>query len=143
MEISLVDRENVCVIRYPNADELILDDFHEIAPFVRANFKISEGREASVAVVTYGRIVTQAIEAGANIILLEKIKPFEQIPLPDNIIFLEEGIKQGGAGMQFREKFPGKNIKILAIDDHFAHSEKDKTIYETCGISTNDIINIM
>ena len=61
------------------------------------------------------------------------------------VVFAEEGIENGGAASCYMPKlakmkgFEGKKFKTLAIKD-FAISEKGKAIFETCGISSEDII---
>ena len=62
------------------------------------------------------------------------------------IIFLEEGIKNGGAGMILRDmmmenaRMNNVTIDVLAIDDSFAVQKKGETAYESAGISRKHIV---
>jgi deoxyxylulose-5-phosphate synthase len=61
------------------------------------------------------------------------------------IIFLEEGMKNGGAAMNIYErlrddkKMDGRRYRIRAIED-FAVSEKERSLYETCSLDANSLI---
>ncbi len=136
-----------CAVRYPNAAELVLpDDFKDLGDFMY-DF---EGSSPERVLITYGRIVTEALKVqekcGFGIILLEKIKPYDSIAekiktvLPEkcDIVFLEEGVYAGGAGMMLRDAL-GVDFKILAIKDSFGEGKTGETIYETCGISAGNI----
>ena len=117
-------------------------------------------------IITYGRVVTEALAAEkklraqgieCGIILLETLKPYsvpaERIAswLPSGpcaVIFLEEGIKNGGAGMitfdtlnsKHAKLMKNKNTHVLAIDDNFAIRTQDESLYRTAKISANDIL---
>jgi deoxyxylulose-5-phosphate synthase len=62
------------------------------------------------------------------------------------VLFLEEEIRSGGAGMNLSDKLKAfldaKRIShaILAIDDSFvANTEKGRSIYESAGIDAKSI----
>ena len=156
-------------IRYPNAkdDAVIAERFFangDTDTVAHADFTQKERNR--VVIVTYGRIVHEAISAAAKlekqgipcgIILLETLKPYtlpasriaSLLPTaPAAILFLEEGIKNGGAGMltmdTLREKhaavMENKATAILAIDDHFAVRTQEESIFRTAHITANDLL---
>ena len=131
-------------IRYPNSgeDPAVVSTFYPTGeygiPFVR-----SDGVKDPVAViVTYGGIVSEALKAKellkekgitVSVILMEELKPYDQTALmiasqiPDDvpIVFVEEGIYDGGASMILSERLSDRYgmtqpTRILAIPDHFA-----------------------
>lgn len=162
---SLESKRESCFIRYPNSCESKKAKLLKKAgtsAFIRLSYDDIDSLDCII--ITYGNIFEEAAAAAgelekenikAGIILLEKLKPYDETAndfLPyifekdGKIIFLEEGIKAGGAGMMFYEtlrchpKMQNKEYKILAIDDNFAIQTKDEPIYKTCGISAEDII---
>lgn len=158
-------------IRYANCEEdpeivgVFADDRKDGE--ITAFRDYGEVDEPSVVVVTYGRIVAEAIKAKkllaqrgikCGVILLELIKPYEvssaavERLLPEgkcNVIFLEEGVKNGGAAMILKETLSERKIMknkkshILAIEDTLTSGEKGKTLYQTCGISAQDIVRVV
>ncbi len=156
-------------IRYPNAkdDARITERFFkdgDTDTVAHADFTDKEGNK--VVILTYGRIVGEAMTAAeklqkqgipCGIILLETLKPYTApaakiaalLPAePCAVLFLEEGIKNGGAGMltleTLREKhaavMQNKRTAILAIDDHFAIQTQEENIFRTARISANDVL---
>lgn len=142
-----------CVVRYPSGveDEEIVKAFYRDNVFdgisLKTDFDASEKDELDAIIVTHGRIAREAIKAKASvaskakvgIVLLEILKPYGESAkrifdvIGKNvgaILFYEEEIKSGGAGMNLAEKMRAeldkKGIKydILAIDDNFAVSSK-------------------
>ena len=166
------DREAPLLIRYPNScdDEEIVNTFYPAGDYenygIRTDFSPEDKLDS--VIISYGRIMREAISAkkklvgmGYNIglILLEKLKPYDKLAnellsiLPENkcrIIFLEEGIFYGGAGMILREELSNTekgrafassdNYTILAIKDTFAIPKERLSYYEWCHISESDII---
>ncbi len=156
------------IIRYANEGEnkAVVDEFYSSGvpselSAVR-NFKDEDGIEC--VIVTYGKIVSEAIKARdiladkgvkCGIILLELIKPYDRCAeniaklLPDakaKVVFLEEGVRNGGASMilcdllRGRPEMENKELTVLAIDDPFTPGEPGKTLYETCKISAADVV---
>lgn len=150
-------------IRYPNSDEAAGVDgrFSEISPLgVRIDFDTSSLPE--YIFITYGTIVSRVISASdmlkkrgisVGIILLEELKPYGKLAehvLPylsssKRILFVEEGIKNGGAAMLLSEALSelgfqtnGK-YRIAAIDDSFAVPDKICDIYEYLGFSPESL----
>ena len=116
-------------------------------------------------IVTYGRIAAEAVKAeetlsvlgiSAGVLLMEQLTPFakraEEISMyitddTKMIVYLEEGIYNGGAGMilcdEMRDFCNERGIrqKILAIRDPFAKSEVGRRMIETAGIDAGSIVS--
>ncbi len=123
-------------------------------PSVVRNFKDEDGVRA--VIITYGNIVCEALKAAdelskegikTGIILLEVLKPYgktaelisKYIPNGAAAVFLEEGIKNGGAGMIIKDMLSDRHIEVLAIDDSFAIQSAGESVYESAGISCDDL----
>jgi deoxyxylulose-5-phosphate synthase len=157
-----------CAIRYPSGSQIdaIEKKFYSDGGFDNIGIKcdFDENDEPLALIVTHGRIAMEAIRAQeqlaqegikVGIALLEILKPYDLSAdlvyscIPKNtkaLLFLEEEIRSGGAGMnlvdKLSEKLAKRSIKygIVAVDDDFvAKSEKGKTIYETAGIDARAI----
>lgn len=167
--ISALYGPSPAAVRYANVceSERVISEFYggdvPRKPAALANFGLKDLPKA--VIVTYGNIVKEAIEAAdvlkaegidTGIILLEYLKPYDKLAgeiaclVPESvntILFLEEGIRNGGAAMLLRDKlsereaFKRVTMSILAIDDNFVHLKKGDTPYSAAGISKNDIIN--
>ena len=151
-------------IRYPNSGELLKSsDFPIRQRFALSTFSPnSEGLALDGIVMTYGGILREAMIARAylaqkgfacGIIVLEKLLPLEidailsllpDAPVP--IVFLEEGIRSGGVGVNFydaarnREKMKNRPYRVLAINA-LTDGRKGETLTETCGIAASDVVN--
>ena len=117
-------------------------------------------------IITYGKVFSEAIKASrilasvghrCGVIVLEQLIPYDRpsralLDLISEkktpIIFLEEGIKNGGAAMNIYElirnhpKMASRRFRIAAIEN-FAPSESGKTLYESCGIDAKSLIYIL
>lgn len=106
-------------------------------------------------IVTYGRIAAEALEAAKilreegvplHLLALERLKPYREtalrlLPLlggPETpVVFLEEGIRAGGAGMLLRDALTdiegsgARPFKILAVDESFGIQKKAEPIFKT------------
>lgn len=153
-------------IRYPNSAEN--PDIRKICRHgsfgVRSCFL--PGEQVDVILVTYGKIAAEAISAATRlyneerivcgIVLAEQIFPCT--PLADfladcrdaagralPILFIEEGIRNGGAGMILSDTLRRNGqaadcpFGILAIDDPFRLPAAGQSIYECHKISAADI----
>ncbi|MDY3845492.1 MAG: 1-deoxy-D-xylulose-5-phosphate synthase [Eubacteriales bacterium] len=165
-------------IRYSNVaeSEKIISAFYPSGDYENYGARVfdsAKGKDTAITIVTYGKIVDKALSAkeklksdgyDVQIILLEVLKPLdkavsvikEHLPKRGKIIFLEEGIKNGGIGMILLERLSslgityGREYDILAVDDNFAIPEascsKDgnsKEEYYRCAhISEEDIISV-
>ena len=149
--------EKPSFVRYPCGveDEILRERFIYGDFGVRKDF--SDDDKTDLVIITYGRIVSEAIKASVSlqnkglktgIILLEQLMPYEGALekikdfLRGNsapVLFLEEGIRNGGAGMILLSGLNEiKRKKVLAIDG-IGLGEKGKTIYQSCGISSENI----
>ena len=149
-------------IRYPNKSEseAVKSIFYKDGDYenfgVRTSFLPTDVPE--YLFITYGSIVTGVIEAAnilehrgirAGIVLLERLKPYDEIAkkvsyyvaFAKKTVFVEEGIKNGGAGMLLGTEFTNMGIDtfgrydILAIDDNFAAPTVSAELYEFLGMS--------
>ncbi len=115
--------------------------------------------ECKYVLITYGSLITRVMEAQkllsargirAGIILIEKIKPYndgaktlsEWLCGTEKAVFAEEGIKNGGAAMIYREEllklgfdFSKTKYEIAAIDDGFAAPDSPCDLYDYVGLS--------
>ncbi len=157
-----IDTDSPVAIRYPNAseNEKICKAFYPDGDYsdfgVRADFGKDETPE--YLFITYGGIVSRVLEGAkilrgrgysAGVILLERLKPYGRIAkesLPyiksaKKVLFVEEGIKNGGAGMLFGDAAGElyselySKYSVLAIDDNFAMPEQVCDLYEFLGLS--------
>ena len=143
------ENDELCVIRYPrgcennNFDGEISGDYTGI---LNGNKK---------AIVTYGRIFSNAVEAAKqrndiDVIKLNKIYPVsdEVIDLLqgyDEIHFFEEGVKSGGIGehigcrlseLGFTEKY-----SVHAIEGGFVAADNVSSALKTYGLDTDSMIS--
>ena len=149
-------------IRYPNGPDHPEWEarFSRRVGAVCADYPADSG--CSQVIVTYGRIVSEAIEAArlihektkdtCGILLLEALKPYDRTAeaitalLPKGVkkvLFLEEGIKNGGAGMLLADKLSlpdGCRYTVLAIDDVFDTDRSTGNLYADFGLGREDIL---
>ena len=150
-------------VRYPNTAESELILAHQwvedkrIPDFVRCDFDLAT--PPSKIFVTYGQITENVIKAqidlskqGVNcgIVLVERIRPYEPLCefLRDilsehtHIVYVEEGIKNGGAGMITRDMLTNVagsiRFDIAAIED-FANPREKCDLYDNCGLSPDKL----
>ena len=162
------DINALVAIRYPNKQE---------DSSLRAYFKDFEYSEALNLVadfdldnppkqifVTYGSIAGRVLEAkqllssrgvDAGIVLIEQLKPYNTtvdflggiIKAGSHIVYVEEGIKNGGAAMITEQMLQSKGVlknagfDIVAIDDNFAIPDKVCDIYDYMGYSKEALAN--
>ena len=153
-------------IRYPNSceSEKVTETFYSDGDYksfgVRTSFSDTDVPE--YLYITYGAIATKVIEAKeilkkkgieVGIILLERLKPYEDIAekvsfytsAARKVVFVEEGIKNGGAGMLLGAALSDMGIdlfgryEILAIEDNFANPDASVDLYEFLGMSAEAI----
>lgn len=166
-EYAYSHSDGVVAIRYPNRTE---------SKRVEEAFYRNGSRELSFKTdftadsvpenifITYGTIADNVLLAkeeligrgeSVGIILLEILKPYDIIARrvkdyligAKKILFVEEGIKNGGAGMILREElsaigydFSDCAYEIAAIDDNFAAPEAPCDLYDYVGLSPRKII---
>lgn len=153
-------------IRYPNSaqNESVCEIFYPDGEFRELGMRTSFNPEDApdYLFITYGKIIDKVISAsdilkkkGVNvgIVLLERLKPMSDLAeriLPyllkaKKCLFVEEGIKNGGAGMIFEDEFlklgadvSGK-YEIAAIDDNFAPLSESCDLFSSLGLSAEKI----
>ena len=157
-------------IRYPNATEpSVLSRFTPICSEalcrIRADFAFDAYPE--YIFITYGSIVERVCASadilrneGMNVgvILVETLKPYgavvdKLLPLISSskrIVYVEEGIKNGGAAVITRDELilRGLNIektdfRIAAIDDCFASPDSPCDLYDYVGLSVDKLAEKM
>ena len=154
-------------VRYANytENERIVREFYKNGvpevPSVLKNYE--DGSELDAVIITYGKITMEALPASdklssngirTGVILLEYLKPYDELAseietiIPQGvkaIVYLEEEIRNGGAGMLLSEKLSKyERIKdipysVMATDDDFAYQKAGMTVYESVGLSQGDI----
>lgn len=117
--------------------------------------------------ITYGDILGKVCEAekilksdgiDAGVILIETLKPynsvakaiFKMISSAKRVLYVEEGIKNGGAAEITREELISLGLdmsrveyKIAAIDDNFASPTDKCDIYDFVGLSEKNLVEKM
>ena len=144
-------------IRYPNASETpsVCDTFfasgEEMQRLLHADFDVNT--PPSVLFITYGQIAARVLEAerilkqqgiSAGTLLLEALAPYKEtaarirpyLNRDQKIIFAEEGIRNGGAGMILSSLLADTaHIEIAAIEDNFAKPSSPCDLYDYVGLS--------
>ena len=151
---------------YPENERIVLEFYKEGAPDEPSVLKNYDAdTDIDAIIITYGKIVGEALLAAdrlakenirVGIILAEYLKPYDKLAseveklMPEGIkavVFLEEEIRNGGAGMLLSDKMlangslRGIEYAIMATDDDFVWQKARKTIYESAGISSTDVAN--
>lgn len=146
-------------VRYPRGSEIKYDRsiYTDLGTMSFADI----GTGADVAVISYGRLCHNAIEAarllaektglGVRVIKVLRLKPFDYsafnslINNANTLYFLEEGVKNGGFAehlvsyMTEKGETKNKNIIIRAVDDRFVSHGETKKLYEECGFLPHQI----
>lgn len=163
LRAMLRDTANVpypTAIRYPNAAEskTLKAAFYPQGDDSDYGLRCAgaTGGDARVVLVSYGKIAVQAWEATctlrdegipAQMLLLQELNPTEEvaeqiaahIPTGAAVVFLEEGVYNGGAGMlltdALRQRDPALCCKVLAIRDPAVTPAAPCDLYEFYGIS--------
>lgn len=158
-----------CAVRYASGkeDEKVKEIFYPngISESLSLRSDIEKNESPDVLIVTYGRIVLEAIKAKeilqkdgkkCGIVLLEKLKPYEEsaknlLPyLPREgglLLFLEEEIREGGCGMMLSDALERMGVlnsykhKIIAPHDSFVIPGKGETVFDAAGVSAEHIVN--
>lgn len=154
-------------IRYENAaeSEEVVNAFYPEGDYENFGVRAYRTEGAKAALIAYGAAARRALEAAEKlkkegnpcaVLLLEELKPYEKttekllslLPPEGPVVFLEEGMENGGAGMllghAMEEKCPaflGAHLyRVLAIRDHFAIPEKPDDLAAYCGIAAEDAV---
>ncbi len=156
------DKGVPAAIRYPKGEEnpLIKDAFYPDGCSSELLVKSDFVGSVDCVIITYGDIATEALRAeelfserGVNCgtLLLEKLKPYGDLAeavsrlIPEScktVIFLEEGIRNGGASVCLSDKLRDGNRRIIihAIDDDFVLGEKGSTLRQSAGLTAEAIV---
>ncbi len=141
--------KNITAIRYPRGCEKPFDENIDFSK----DFSILEG-ESKKAIITYGRLFSNAYEAkvvspDVNIIKLNKIYPLnlhltEELKKFDEIHFFEEGIKNGGIAEHLLELLNQANYKgnfiIHAIENKFVPAANVSSALKSNGLDTESML---
>jgi 1-deoxy-D-xylulose-5-phosphate synthase len=156
-------------IRYPNAREnaKALDGMKAVSTNINSRVFIDFNETPDYVFITYGQIIGRVREAekmlhdkgySVGVILVETLKPYKPTAeliyrLTDGakrILYVEEGIKNGGAAETTRGALLdlGFDInkteyRIAAIDDNFASPSELCDIYDFAGLSGEKLADRM
>jgi len=152
-------------IRYPNAAESkrVVETFYRDGNYGGFGFRSTFDTDTALdaVILTYGGIITRVLDAqdslreanvSVGIILLERLKPYDKVAdlikelvRDRELLFVEEGIRAGGAGMLLGEELMKRGLtspskyRIAAIDDNFASPGAPCDLYESVGLSSESI----
>lgn len=153
---SALNADCPVVIRYPKSGDIEKDGFIKGDGFECRDF----GVEPKSALITYGRLTENVIsaskarienETATRVITLTQLHPLNSEAIGqlldgiDNIVFAEEGIKNGGVGQRlcadlFEKGFiNNKRFVIKAIDGIFPQHGSNKALLEMLSLSAKDI----
>lgn len=132
--------DNLVIIRYPRGSMPADADETE-----GGDYSVVGNPDAGIALVTYGRLYFNALKAkkmlsekgvDVKIVKINKIKPLpdgaaEEVRGCKNVLFFEEGMKNGGVAEEFASKLTEKGFggryKITAVDGEFvSHASVDR-----------------
>lgn len=153
LEQSLYAHTGVCCVRYPRGEEVSLPEGFD--PHKDWSM-IHPGKETIL--VTYGRITSEVCKAAqmlaesgteVSVLKINRILPFceevlAQIKDAKQILFVEEGMKNGGIGQILGEKlleqgYQGR-YQLLAIDDCFVSQATVARAIELSGLDAKSIV---
>lgn len=142
--------ENLVVIRYPRGSMPEAGAFNNTSG---EDFEVIGNADADIAIVTYGRLYFNAVEAihmlfekGINvkIIKIHKVKPMpsgvaEEAAQCRKVFFFEEGMRCGGAGenlaARLLEKGFAGSYSITAVDGEFVSHASVSRLMEKYSLS--------
>ncbi|MBR4092657.1 MAG: 1-deoxy-D-xylulose-5-phosphate synthase [Oscillospiraceae bacterium] len=143
---ALYDTDGIAVVRYPRGN-----DKSEFDKSVATSEYYYTEKANSTLVVTYGRIYDNAVKATditgkCDLLKLTKIFPVSDkitkiVENYENVIFFEEGIKNGGVSehiVSSMSNFRG-NYKIVAVEGFVKQASVNRQL-ELFGLSTEKMI---
>ena len=139
-------------VRYPRGEETCT---HDLVGDGREDFLLHQ-QGGKILLVSYGRLCQEVMAAAktlqADVLKLVCIRPIAEAALQaakeyDAIYFLEEGIKQGGIGMQFLDQmyesgYQGK-IRVQAVDNQLAPQGTLESLYRRYGLDRESICSLV
>lgn len=149
----------VAAVRYPRGGEY---DYDRSIYTSRGTMSYADfGGGKDVAVITYGRVTRNAVEAarllekrhglGVRVIRVLRLKPLETDVLKElahgfgTLYFLEEGVKSGGfaehtvATLAENGSLTGVKTIIRAVDDRFVSHGDTAKLFAECGFMPQQI----
>ena len=150
IELS-AERDEIVAIRYPRGCEK-----SGASKEITGDYTVFEG-VGDKAIVTYGRIFQNAIEAQKALPDITVIKLNKIYPISDSLIndigkykelhFFEEGIKNGGIAELCAAKLLENGCKgrynIHAIDNKFVPTAAVSAALKSVGLDTDSMINAL
>ncbi|MBR5472758.1 MAG: 1-deoxy-D-xylulose-5-phosphate synthase [Clostridia bacterium] len=151
MIIDTADKKEISVIRYPRGVEN-----NNFEGEISGNYTVCS-QKGSKAIVTYGRIFSNAIEAqkaldDTDVIKLNKVYPIEDeivqlLSKYKEVYFFEEGILSGGIAEHIgsrliQNNFDGK-YSIYAIGNEFVGSSTIPSALKKYNLDTESMIEIV
>ncbi|MBE6656581.1 MAG: 1-deoxy-D-xylulose-5-phosphate synthase [Ruminococcaceae bacterium] len=154
------------LIRYPKSaeDARVPALFYPKGDYENYGVRALGTREPRAVLLAYGNAVTAALDAllllgkagvHAEMILIEALAPYDALAaqvipmLPEDVpvFFVEEGVRDGGAGMLLGERLHrvfdarGKMLSyhVLGIDGHFAAPRELVSLRAYCGIDGDTV----
>ncbi len=153
-----IEANGPVVIRYPKGNDIELGFMTRNVNFDYCDF----GSAPKNAIITYGRLTENSINAAkiceekgfsTRVISLKTLSHLDiNSILPtldgiDNVVFAEEGIKNGGVGQRLcsmlveNGRLNGTRFIIKAIDGIFPQHGSNKELLSLLGLSSEDIAN--
>ncbi len=133
MQQAILKDNGIACVRYPRGKSEKKHDFP-----ANTEFYYIDKKEKSL-IISYGRLFSNCINCKASLLKLTKIHPIpkETIEIAmqyDDILFVEEGIKQGSVaatfGLSLLENGYKGNYKINAINNFVRHGKVSKLMEE-------------
>ena len=158
MDEAILRNTGVCAIRYPRGGEE-----EKPSDFIQKGlaFDIYGNSSSKIALVTYGRLFSEAVKAkealalrGIDICIvkLNRIKPIDQEAVLiakgfEKVFFFEEGMQKGGIGEHFsyllqREGYIGK-FYINAIEDKFVMQASVQSTLKSLGLDSSSMVDLI
>lgn len=165
------ETDKPCAIRYSNSAEQseLLSAFKAVADDnickLSADFTPSDAPE--YVFITYGSILERVVRAAetlraegktVGVVLVETLKPYDKIAevlmqlisSAKRVVYVEEGIKNGGAAEITRSELislgfdlGNTDYRIAAIEDNFASPDSPCDLYDYVGLSPEKIAEKM
>jgi len=122
-----VNANNSVVVRYPKGCEIACGDF------VGTNALCDSSEKRDVVIITYSRLVSNAVKAEKMLVSAKTVKLIKLFPIDFDeldshvdgaklIYVLEEGIKSGGIGEKIAARY-GERVHICAVDGFVPHGD--------------------
>lgn len=150
-------------IRYRSGTEF--KDADRLLPYAIQDELVRSSVDADpfAVILTYGQIADQALIAREKamqkgvtlrVVALEKLYQSDEaldriiaelIPAQSKVIFLEEGVENGGCAIHYALRLGKRGIpcKIMAMREGVTSFKKDEPIYNTFGIGASNILSYL